>query len=219
MRPATWIRLLALSLCSLAAQAADPFAHPATGETLLRSMLSRPAAQLEKARTLQGNFRQSRYLRELARPLIASGEFVFARDLGVYWHTTQPFDSVIVLNEAGMVQIDEGATALRMSADEQPAVRLIGNLFTALFTLDVTRLANDFDLYGTREGMRWTIGLKPRATTIAGVIRHVTVTGSDDVEQVELVDAQGERTVLELGTIQYSRDAPREEVRALLSGR
>ena len=118
-----------------------------------------------------------------------------------------------------MVQIDEGATAVRMSADEQPAVRLIGNLFTALFTLDVTRLGQDFDLYGTREGMQWTIGLKPRASTIAGVIREVTVTGSDDVEQVELVDAQGERTVLKLGAIQYSSDAPREEVRALLSGR
>jgi outer membrane lipoprotein-sorting protein len=219
MKARAWIRLLALGWCSLGAQAADPFAHPATGESLLRSVLSSPAAQLRKARTLQGTFRQSRHLRELPRPLIASGEFVFARDLGVYWHTTQPFDSVIVLNDAGMVQIDEGATAMRMSADEQPAVRLIGNLFTALFTLDVTRLGHDFDLYGTREGTQWTIGLKPRASTVAGVIRQVTVTGSDDVEQVELVDAQGERTVLELGAIQYSGDAPREDVRALLSGR
>jgi outer membrane lipoprotein-sorting protein len=186
---------------------------------LLRTTLSRPAAQLEKARTLQGNFRQSRYLRELPRPLIATGEFVFARELGVYWHTRQPFDSVVVLNDAGMMQIDEGAPALRLSADQQPAVRLVGNLFTALFTLDVTRLGNDFDLFGIGEGARWTLGLRPRARTTAGVIRQVTVTGSADVEQVEIVDAQGERTLIELTSVHYSPDAPREEVRALLSPR
>jgi len=218
MKLATSIHLAALLfLLVQMAQAADPFAHPATGEALLRTTLSRPAAQLEKARTLQGEFRQSRQLRELPKPLLAAGEFLFARDLGVYWHTRQPFDSVIVLNDAGMVQIDEGAPALRISAQEQPAVRLIGNLFTALFTLDVARLGNDFDLYGTSEGERWTLGLKPRASTIAGVIRQVTVTGSKDVEQVELTDAQGERTLIELTAIRYSADAPPEDVRALLS--
>jgi outer membrane lipoprotein-sorting protein len=212
--------VLAGFLClalALVARAADPFAHPASGARLLETTLSRPAARLAQARTLAGGFRQSRYLRELPKPLIASGEFVFARDLGVYWHTAVPFDSVIVLNDAGMTQIDEGAPALRMSADEQPAVRLVGNLFAALFTLDVTRLNQDFELYDATEGKRWTLGLKPRAPALASVIRQVVVAGSDDVETVELTDAQGDRTLIELSAIRYSRDGPPADVRALLA--
>jgi len=213
-------RVLAALAClglALAARAADPFAHPASGAKLLETTLSRPAARLAHARTLAGDFRQRRQLRELPKPLIASGEFVFARDLGVYWHTAVPFDSVIVLNQAGMTQIDEGAPALRMSADEQPAVRLVANLFAALFTLDVTRLEQDFELYDATEGKRWTLGLKPRAPALAGVIRQVIVAGSDDVESVELMDAQGDRTLIELTAIRYSRDGPPADVRALLA--
>ena len=219
MKRAWPARVAWLCLClvpALATQAADPFAHPASGQALMAT-LARPAARIENALTLSGGFRQSRYLRELPRPLIAGGEFVFVRDLGVYWHTRQPFDSVIVLNAAGMTQIDAGAAPLRISADEQPAVRLVGNLFAALFTLDVTRLGRDFELFGISEGTRWTLGLKPRAPGLAGVLRHVTVTGSDDVEQVELTDAQGDRTVIELTAIRYSRESPPATVGALLA--
>lgn len=213
------MKLLAGIAClslALVAQAADPFAHPASASQL-KSLLSRPAARLDQARTLSGVFSQSRFLRELPRPLVAGGEFVFARDLGVFWHTRQPFDSVIVLNAAGMTQIDEGAAPLRLSAEEQPAVRLVGNLFAALFTLDIARLGRDFELFGTGEGKQWTLGLKPRASGLAGVIRQVTVVGSDDVEQVELTDAHGDRTLIELSAIQYSRDGPPADVGALLA--
>jgi hypothetical protein len=212
-------RLAWASLClgvALAVPAADPFAHPAS-RAGLTDLLSRPAARLQHTRTLSGEFRQSRFLRELPKPLLAHGEFVFVRDLGVYWHTRQPFDSVIVLNAAGMTQIDEGAAPLRMSADEQPAVRLVGNLFAALFMLDVTRLGRDFELFGVREGPRWTLGLRPRATGLASVLRQVTVTGADDVEQVELTDAQGERTLIELSAIRHSPDAPPAAVTRLLA--
>lgn len=213
------MRFLAGAAClclALVAQAADPFAHPASADALLK-IVSRPAARLEHARTLSGVFSQSRFLRELPRPLVAGGEFVFARDLGVFWRTRQPFDSVIVLNAAGMTQIDEGAAPLRLPADQQPAVRLVGNLFAALFTLDLARLGRDFELFGVGEGKRWTLGLKPRGSGLAGVIRQVTVTGSDDVEQVELTDARGDRTLIELAAIQYSRDGPPADVGALLA--
>lgn len=212
---AKWLLPLLL-LGAMTARAADPFANPTTGEELLRTTLARPAAKIAGAKTLRGEFRQSRQLREIPKPLIATGEFLFARELGVYWRTREPFDSVIVLNDAGMTQIDEGSPAVRMSADEQPAVRLIASLFTALFTLDVARLDRDFQLYSAGDAARWTIGLEPRSGTLSGVIGRVTISGSADVEKVELTDAQGERTLIELGAIEYSAEGPAAEVRALL---
>ena len=142
------------------------------------------------------------------------------RDLGVYWHTRQPFDSVVVLTGAGLAQSDEGGAVQRISADEQPAVRLITNIFMALFTLDTQSLARDFDLFGGVEDEkknRWIIGLKPRAKAIAGVFKEATVAGSDDVEQVVLTDAHGDRTVIDLTGITYSSDPPGADVRALFA--
>ncbi|HMN44778.1 MAG TPA: outer membrane lipoprotein carrier protein LolA [Povalibacter sp.] len=209
---------LLLLLCGVCTHAAvDPFAHPATGEALLRSTLARPAVQLAKAQVLKGRFTHSKHLSEIPQPLVASGEFIFARDLGVYWHTQQPFDSVVVLTNSGIVQRDEGAQTLQLSADEQPAVRVIANIFLALFTLDVTSLSRNFDLYGLSQGERWIIGLKPRSSAIASVFRQATVTGSGDVEQVVLTDAHGDRTVIDLSAIEYSEAAAGADVRALFA--
>jgi hypothetical protein len=218
-KPAVWPwlwALLALTFVS-GVQAADPFAHPVTNEAELRSLLSRPASKLRDAQVLAGQFRHSRELREIPKPLIALGEFTFARDLGVYWHTRQPFDSVVVLTGDGLAQSDEGGPVQRISAEGQPAVRLLKNIFMALFTLDTKSLARDFDLFGVEDQKenRWTLGLKPRAKAIAGVFREATVAGADEVQQIVLTDAQGDRTVIDLTGISYSSGPPSADVRAL----
>lgn len=201
----------------LAPAAIDPFAHPATGEALLRSTLARPAATLAKAQVVSGRFTHSKYLSEIPQPLVASGEFTFARDLGVYWHTQQPFDSVVILTNEGIVQRDEGAQTMRLSADGQPAVRMIADVFLALFTLDVGNLGRNFDLYGKSQGDRWIIGLRPRSNAIASVFREATVTGAADVEQVVLIDTHGDRTVIDLSAAQYSPHPADASIRALFA--
>jgi len=202
------------------APAADPFAHPLTSEAQVRSLLSRPAGKLRAAQVLTGSFQHIRHLSEIPKPLVAHGEFKFGRDLGVYLHTRQPFDSVVVLTGAGLAQSDEGGAVQRISADEQPGVRLITNIFMALFTLDTQRLARDFELFGGVEDEkkdRWIIGLRPRAKAVVAVFKEATVAGSDDVEQVVLTDARGDRTVIDLTGITYSSDPPGADVRALFS--
>jgi hypothetical protein len=216
-RAVLWVASLLVMPCAFGAPAVDPFASPVTDEAQLRSALSRPEGKLLKAQVFEGQFQHSRHLREIPRPLIATGEFTVVRDLGVYWHTRQPFDSIVVLTGAGLVQSDEGAPAQRISAAEQPAVRLIANIFMSLFTLDTTRLSRDFDLYGGKHGERWIIGLKPRTKAIAAVFSRATVSGAEDVEQVVLTDSQGDRTVIDLRAITYSSDPPDADVRALFA--
>jgi Outer membrane lipoprotein carrier protein LolA len=198
------------------ASPADPFAQAVADDAQLRSALSRPAAKLLKAQVLRGQFTHSRSLSEIPRPLIATGDFLFVRDLGVYWHTRQPFDSIVILTEAGIVQADEGAAPQRIAAGEQP-VRFIAKIFMALFTLDVASLRRDFDLYGGQPDDRWIIGLKPRTRAIAGVFSQATVSGTADVEQVVLTDARGDRTIIDLRNVSYSSDPPDADVRALFA--
>lgn len=213
------IALLVLGLfaaVSVSAQV-DPFQHPTSGNALLNSTLAEPAKNLAKAKVLQGRFVHQKYLTEVSQPLIAHGEFTYARSLGVYWHTQQPFDSVFILTQRGITQRDEGAETLRMSADEQPAVRVIADIFLALFTLDVSSLSASFDLFGKSQGERWIVGLRPKSATIGSVFKQATITGAKDVEQVVLVDAHGDRTVIELADIRYSAAEPGADVQALFA--
>jgi len=211
--------LLSSCLCLFSlAGAATGAELPVTGEQLLKTTLARPAAQLAKAQVLSGRFTHRKHLREIPKPLTATGDFVFARELGVYWHTQKPFDSVVVLTSKGILEKAEGAQTLNLSADEQPAVRMIANVFLALFTLDMNALERNFQLFtaDTVAG-RWTIVLKPRGGAIASVFVHATVSGTNDVEQVVLTDAHGDRTVIDLTGIEYSNAAPSAATRALFN--
>jgi len=186
---------LGLMVAAAAHSQVDPFEHPTTGNALLSTTLAVPAGNLSNAKVLTGRFVHQKHLTEVPKPLVATGEFTYARNLGVYWH--------------------EGAETLRLSAQEQPAVRVIADIFLALFTLDVTSLSASFDLYGKSQGERWIVGLKPKSATIGSVFTQATITGAKDVEQVVLLDAHGDRTVIELTDIRYSPDDPGPDVQAL----
>jgi hypothetical protein len=208
---------LLLSLLVTTAQAADvdPFQHPTTGSALLETTLAVPARNLGNAKVLNGRFIHRKHLAEVPQPLLANGEFTYARGLGVYWHTQQPFDSVFILTQQGIVQRDEGAETVRMSAHDQPAVRVIADIFLALFTLDVSSLSSTFDLFGKSQGERWILGLRPKSATIGSVFKQATITGAKDVEQVVLIDAHGDRTIIDLKDTQYSSAAPGPAVTSL----
>ena len=211
--------LLVMLLLSVSARADDAdndvFKHPATGQALLKTVLEEPSGNLAHSQVLQGRFTHQKFLSELPKPLTAAGEFTFARDLGVYWHTEQPFDSVFILTQQGIVQRDEGAETLRLSADEQPAVRVIANIFLALFTLDIATLDASFDLYGEKQNSRWSIGLKPKSSAIANVFKQAVVSGGKDVDQIVLTDKHDDRTVIDLQAVTHMSDAPSAAVRAL----
>jgi Outer membrane lipoprotein carrier protein LolA len=207
--------VLGLLLAAASHAQVDPFEHPTTGSALLDTTLAVPAKSLANAKVLTGQFVHQKHLAEVPQPLIATGEFTYARGLGVHWRTQQPFDSVFVLTQSGIVQRDEGAETIRLSAQDQPAVRVIADVFLALFTLDVTSLSSSFDLFGKSQGERWIVGLRPKSATIGSVFKQATITGAKDVEQVVLVDAHGDRTVIDLKNTQYSSAAPSAAVAAL----
>ena len=178
------------------------FAHPAAAPELAR--LTRATAQsLEKSQVVRGKFVQRRYLADLAQPLESSGTFLFARDVGIEWHTAQPFDSQFLLAESGITQRDEGGVSLRIEAADQPALAVVSRVFFALFALDLPALSHDFELYGEARGTGWVLGLKPRAQALGSVFRQAIVSGGATVERVVLEDGNGDRSEIILSGVQY----------------
>lgn len=196
--------LAALLLFTNAALADSVFDHPQSAAQLLKGPLAEAAATLRGAQLMRGAFVYRKYLVEIAQPLISRGDFVFAKELGIDWHTRQPFDSDFVLTAKGMSQRDEGKTTLQLSASGQPAVKVVARIFLALLSLDVNSLQSSFELSGLQQGKQWQVGLKPSVAAIAGVFKEAVLSGGAQVEKLVLKDANGDRSEIEFSDLKYA---------------
>ena len=191
-------------LGSPAARADSVFDHPQTAQQLLQGPLAEPTATLRGAQLMRGTFVYRKFLVEIPQPLLSRGDFVFARDLGIDWHTRQPFDSDFVLTAKGMSQRDDGRTTLQLSASDQPAVKVVARIFLALLSLDVNSLQSSFELSGVQQGRQWQVGLKPTVAAVAGVFRQAVLSGGAQVEKLVLTDANGDRSEIEFSDLRYA---------------
>lgn len=182
-----------------ATDSAAVFAHPLSASDLAK--LLGPATQgLATAAGIRGRFEQRRFLRELPRPLLSTGDFVFARDIGVHWHTVKPFDAVFILTRDGAVSRDTSGTETRIASADQPGVAVAARIFFALFALDFETLSQDFELYGQTQGTHWQVGLRPKLAAMSAVFKESLIVGDHYARQITLSDARGDRTEIELPT-------------------
>ena len=187
-----------LIAASFGANAGDElFSHPATLDQLA-TLLAPARTPLAQSQALRGAFEQRKFLAGIPKPLVSRGEFTFARERGVWWHTKTPFDSEFILTRDGMIQRDAGATPIKLSSQQQPALRIVADVFLSLFALDLRLLSESFDTFGMPDAQGWRLGLVPHANALGGVVARVTIHGRTRVDQVDLVDSHGDRTELVL---------------------
>jgi outer membrane lipoprotein-sorting protein len=211
-------QLLAALLCAQTARAENSvFAYPQNATELTTTLLAQPVKAMANVQVLRGKFVLRKFLSDIPAPLEANGEFVFIRDTGLYWNTLQPFASVFVLTSKAMTQRDEGGKALTVDAREQPAVHAAAQIFVALFAVDVVALNADFNLFGMKTDKGWQLGLRPKNAALNAVFTEAIVSGAGQVEQVELRDAQGDRTVIQIHDGTLLGRAPTAAERALFA--
>lgn len=191
----------AASVHAEAPAAAEVFSHPQTPEELSK-LLGPVAGNLKSAAALRGQFIQRKYLKELPQPLMSSGEYLVARGLGVFWHTQKPFDATLVLTPQALIQRGTDGSARKVSSEQQPGLRAVGQVFDALFTLDLAQLAQTFSLYGVpADKGDWELGLVPREPAFAKVMNRVEITGSNQPGRIVLFEGSGDRTEIEFSGV------------------
>lgn len=191
---------LLLLLSAGMASAADLFDQPANPDALLKT-LEPVVSELRSAQTLRGHFTQRKFLPELPKPLVAEGSFLFVRDRGIVWRTLKPFPSELIITRDALIQ-RQGSQTLRIAADQQPAIQMVGRIFFAVFSLDLNALDALFRLYGTG-GNPWQLGLKPRQAEIT--LREIEIRGAAQVEEVLMRESGGDRTEIRIRETVASR--------------
>lgn len=207
MKAARGLALL-LALCAATLHAAEPavFSHPATPAALAQQ-LSAATRGLQEAQTLRGGYLQQKTLQGLPRPLEAEGTFLFVRGTGIAWRTARPFESELVITPTDIIQREGGRVSLHLAAARQPSVRVVSDIFTAVFALDFAALAARFDLFGRTVRDGWELGLRPRAGQ-GGALKHIVVSGRAQVERVRVSDSNGDETDIRLRGTTLSAAAP-----------
>jgi hypothetical protein len=151
--------------------------------------------QLGKPSVIHGDFIQEKHLRALPQPLTSKGKFVLAKDYGLLWLLATPLKQDYRINAAGIARRDPHGWQLlpnKSAGAEQ------NRLFLAVLQGDSSGLQRDFELQLTGQAQAWKLTLTPRSLLLQQVFKQINIDGGELVQRIELLETQGDSTVLRM---------------------
>lgn len=143
---------------------------------------------------LRGHFTQTRQMKGFGVPLRSEGDFVIAPPRGLVWNVKQPFATVTVITEKGIVQSADGETMTTLSAQKMPQLTQIYTMIGSMLKGDWNELEGLFTVRLTPQGGGWLAVLTPREDAQAASFPFQTIraVGHRYVEKVVMIKTTGD---------------------------
>ncbi|TMU79824.1 outer membrane lipoprotein carrier protein LolA [Pseudomonas fluorescens] len=157
--------------------------------------LQQLSAQLAKPDVIHGQFIQEKHLRALPQPLISKGSFVLAKNHGLLWLLKTPLQQDYRISAKGIARRDDNGWQLlpnKSAGAEQ------NRLFLAVLQGDSSGLQRDFELALSGDAQQWKLTLTPRSLLLKQVFNQINIDGGALVQTIELLETQGDSTVLRM---------------------
>ena len=157
--------------------------------------LQQLSEQLAKPEVIHGQFIQEKHLRALPQPLISKGNFVLAKNHGLLWLLKTPLQQDYRITANGIARRDGNAWQLlpnKSAGAEQ------NRLFLAVLQGDSSGLQRDFELALSGDAQQWKLTLTPRSVLLKQVFNQINIDGGELVQTIELLETQGDSTVLRM---------------------
>ncbi|MCW1244875.1 outer membrane lipoprotein carrier protein LolA [Pseudomonas sp. SAICEU22] len=151
--------------------------------------------QLARPDVIHGQFIQEKHLRALPQPLTSKGRFVLAKNHGLLWLLQTPLQQDYRITAQGIARRDGNAWQMlpnKSAGAEQ------NRLFLAVLQGDSSGLQRDFELNLSGEPQQWTLTLTPRSVLLKQVFNQININGDELVQRIELLETQGDSTVLRM---------------------
>ncbi|WP_192563231.1 outer membrane lipoprotein carrier protein LolA [Pseudomonas gozinkensis] len=151
--------------------------------------------QLAKPDVIHGQFIQEKHLRALPQPLISKGSFVLAKNHGLLWLLKTPLQQDYRISAKGIARRDVSGWQLlpgKSTGAEQ------NRLFLAVLQGDSSGLQRDFELALSGDAQKWQLTLTPRSVLLKQVFNQINISGDALVNTIELLETQGDSTVLRM---------------------
>ncbi|MFJ2430681.1 outer membrane lipoprotein carrier protein LolA [Pseudomonas sp. NPDC087804] len=157
--------------------------------------LQQLSAQLAKPDVIHGQFIQEKHLRALPQPLISKGSFVLAKNHGLLWLLKTPLQQDYRITANGIARRDDNGWQMlpnkSAGADQN-------RLFLAVLQGDSSGLQRDFELALSGDAQQWKLSLTPRSLLLKQVFKQINIDGGALVQSIELLETQGDSTVLRM---------------------
>jgi len=157
--------------------------------------LQQLSEQLAKPDVIHGQFIQEKHLRALPQPLISKGNFVLAKNHGLLWLLKTPLKQDYRISARGIARRDGNGWQLlpnKSAGAEQ------NRLFLAVLQGDSSGLQRDFELALSGDAQQWKLTLTPRSLLLKQVFNQINIDGGALVQTIELLETQGDSTVLRM---------------------
>lgn len=157
--------------------------------------LQQLSEQLAKPDVIHGQFIQEKHLRALPQPLISKGSFVLAKNHGLLWLLKTPLqqDYRITANSIARRDTNGWQPLPNKSAGAEQ-----NRLFLAVLQGDSSGLQRDFELQLQGQAQQWKLTLTPRSLLLKQVFTRINIDGGELVHTIELLETQGDSTVLRM---------------------
>lgn len=160
---------------------------------------------MAQAHVLRGAFESTRYVTGLANPLRSTGRFVLARGQGLLWRQEAPFPVSFTVTPTFLRQQGAGTVSRTLQAAENPGAALLGNVLLAVFSGAPPGVEGDFAArFEALSETAWRLALTPTRPPLNEMFRTVRMEGARWIEQIELVNIQGDRTVIRFHNVSAS---------------
>lgn len=166
---------------------------------LSRAALQSISVQLRQPTQMLGEFRQTKTLPNLPRPLQSSGVIALSREHGISWQTTDPVPSRKIMGDAGD-QDSAGPFARQMA---EPMMHILHGNFAALeemFYVDAGYSENPVTTSAAAES--WKMSLRPRSARFQKYLRVIELFGTDTVQRIRVLEGNDAVTDIELRNMQ-----------------
>ena len=151
--------------------------------------------QLAKPSVIHGSFTQEKHLRALPQPLVSKGTFVLAKDHGLLWLLKTPLQQDYRITGKGIARRDANGW---QPLPNKGAGAEQNRLFLAVLQGDSSGLQRDFELQLQGQPHNWKLTLTPRSLLLKQVFTRINIDGGELVQTIELLETQGDSTVLRM---------------------
>ncbi|RMM49499.1 outer membrane lipoprotein carrier protein LolA [Pseudomonas corrugata] len=157
--------------------------------------LQQLSEQLGRPDVIHGQFIQEKHLRALPQPLVSKGHFVLAKKQGLLWLLQTPLQQDYRITAQGIARRD--GSVWQMLPNKSAGAEQ-NRLFLAVLQGDSTGLLGDFELSLSGEPQQWKLTLTPRSVLLKQVFNQINIDGGELVQRIELLETQGDSTVLRM---------------------
>jgi hypothetical protein len=114
-----------------------------------------------------------------------------------------------------IVQLQGERVAFRLSAKEEPTVRVINQVMFALLAGHLGELEKLFEIDGSVYQNSWNVTLNAREPAVAKAVGKIALDGGEYVKNVTIDHTSGDRTSIVFSALQSGTDAMTADEAAL----